>query len=86
MGLDTVELVLEVEKQFDVLIPDERAATTETVGQLAALVCELREQSGAPLPCDEVRARLRKMISDQFAIPLDRVTAEANFVKDFKLD
>lgn len=34
MGLDTVELVLEIEEAFDVSIPDDRASTMLTVGQV----------------------------------------------------
>ena len=34
MGLDTVELVMAVEEHFEIEIPDEIAATLETVGQL----------------------------------------------------
>jgi acyl carrier protein len=38
MGLDTVELVMEAEKLFDVSVPDELAAKTETVEQFAQLL------------------------------------------------
>ena len=34
MGLDTVELVMAVEEHFKIEIPDEIAATPETIGQL----------------------------------------------------
>lgn len=34
-SLDTVEIVMEVEKEFRLSIPDELMETTETVGQLA---------------------------------------------------
>lgn len=34
MGLDTVELVLEIEEAFDVSIPDDRASTMLTVGDV----------------------------------------------------
>ena len=41
MGLDVVELVMEVEEAFDVQIPDSSAAGVTTLGQLHALVKEL---------------------------------------------
>lgn len=40
MGLDTLELVLEVEEAFGVQIPDERAATIVTVGDLHDVLVE----------------------------------------------
>jgi len=32
-SLDTVELIMEFEKEFDISIPDEKAETIQTVGQ-----------------------------------------------------
>ena len=32
-SLDTVELILEFEREFDILIPDDQAEKIETVGQ-----------------------------------------------------
>jgi acyl carrier protein len=42
MGLDAVELVMEVEETFDVRIPDDAASEIRTPGQLLELVAELR--------------------------------------------
>ncbi|MDX2278303.1 MAG: acyl carrier protein [Saprospiraceae bacterium] len=35
-SLDTVELIMEFEKEFDVAIPDEQAEKIQTVGQAVA--------------------------------------------------
>lgn len=37
-SLDTVELIMEFEKEFDVSIPDEQAENIETVGQAVAFL------------------------------------------------
>ncbi len=41
-SLDTVELIMEFEKEFDISIPDEKAENIQTVGQA---VSYLEEQS-----------------------------------------
>lgn len=37
-SLDTVELIMEFEKEFDISIPDEEAENIQTVGQAVAYV------------------------------------------------
>jgi acyl carrier protein len=39
-SLDTVELIMELEKEFDVSIPDDQAEKIQTVGQAIAFVEE----------------------------------------------
>lgn len=47
MGLDAVEIVLEVEEIFDVTIPDDRASKMRTVGDLYEFLIEATKKS----PC-----------------------------------
>ncbi len=42
-SLDTVELIMEFEKEFDISIPDEQAENIQTVGQAIAYVAENTE-------------------------------------------
>ena len=48
MGLDAVEIVMEVEAAFDVRIPDDRACQIVTVGELYDLVVELKGDTVLP--------------------------------------
>jgi len=86
MELDTVELLLESERHFDVSVPDERAEKTVTVEQFARLPCELRAQTTTPLPYDAVLLQLQQLVARQFKIPVERVVPQARFVKDLGLD
>ena len=85
MGLDTIELVLSAEQHFAVSVPDELAEKTITVEQFARLLYELRVQSGRPLAYEVVLLELRQLVAEQFGIPIERVLADAEFVKDLRL-
>lgn len=41
MGLDTVEIVMEIEEVFDISIPDDRASEMTTVGELILINCSV---------------------------------------------
>ncbi len=86
MGLDTVELILEAEKHFGVAIPNARAAQTETVAQLAGLICELPSATGSPLSFDDALLQVQQLTARMFGIPIARVVPEARFVADLRLD
>ena len=91
MGLDSVEIILALEERFHIEIPDRRASTTRTVGDLEALVLRLREEQ---LPAetrgahseDEVRTAIRQEIADQLDVDPARVTPDADLVHDLGMD
>ena len=63
MGLETVELIMEVEDEFNIQIPDEDAQHIETCGQLHAYVLHrLCPSAGAPCPTAAAFYRLRRSI------------------------
>jgi acyl carrier protein len=87
MGLDTVELVMRVESDFNVEIPDDVASTLEAVGMLHLwLVAELERVSGQPQNSVLVYEKLKALIIDQTRVKPHLVTPVARFVKDLKLD
>ena len=49
MGLDTVELVIEMEKEFGISISDDAAASVLTVQDAATMVVEILRQKQLPL-------------------------------------
>jgi acyl carrier protein len=46
VGLDTVELIMAIEEEFDIEIPDEDAEKLDTVGSIHAYVCAKLEERG----------------------------------------
>jgi acyl carrier protein len=87
MGLDTVELIMAIEEEFDLEIPNERAATIFTVGELHAfLVSELGRLGRSDLDEDGVFTTLRYLICRQTGVEPDEVVPSARFVEDLRLD
>ena len=81
MGLDTVELILAMEKRFSIRIPNEVAPRLATVGHLHQFVVEqLRHQESQQLTPDEVYSIMADIICDQLGVRREDVVPDANFV------
>jgi len=85
MGLDIYELVLEVEEEFGVKIPNADMQRIESVGDLFDVtVKNLREQqperfASSPRCEDEVWERLKALLVDQLALNPEQVVKPARF-------
>ena len=87
MGLDSVEIILTVEEEFGLEIPDAEAARMVTVGDLQAfLVVELRRLGRPAANDDKIFERLRDIICRQLGLKPDAVIPAARFVKDLGVD
>jgi acyl carrier protein len=73
MGLDTVELVMEIEERFGVELPDAECAAVRTVADLAALVISRLPRSGVPCPTAHAFFELRNHIVASTRIDRRRV-------------
>ena len=83
MGLDVVELLMTVEQKYGISIPDEDARPLRSVGDLHAYV--LSHVTPRPDPEDSWMW-LRAMISEDFSVPLERVTPDAWIVRDLGIN
>lgn len=87
MGLDIVELFLEVEKRFDIKIPDEEADTLLTVGHLhraimaRAPLARRVPDAGRILKLDDGPIPLRSMTPDEVWEALVNVVEQETGVK-----
>ena len=87
MGLDTVELVIEVEKLFEIEIRDANAAKLVSVGDLHGYVVdELRRLERFDGNADTVYAQLRDIICEQLGVKPEQVVPGARFVDDLGAD
>jgi len=87
MGLDTVELIMKVEEQFGIEIPNPEAAKLETVGLLHGYIVEELSRLGRfNGDRDGVYAQLRDLICDQLGVEPEEVMPSARFVDDLGAD
>lgn len=88
MGLDTVELVMSVENQFNIEIPDNEAENIATVQQLIDYTFEKIKQESQEkiLSKTEVKHLICEMISDITGIPLIKITSQHSFVNDLGMN
>jgi acyl carrier protein len=79
MGLDIVELVMEIEEEFDIRIPDDEAAQIMTLAHLHSFIhAQLRGRTNMDY-CPSSRAfyRLRRVLTGEFGISRQSVTTRA---------
>ncbi|HEX8234676.1 MAG TPA: phosphopantetheine-binding protein [Abditibacteriaceae bacterium] len=91
MGLEIVELIMRVEEEFEIEIPDSDAEKLETVGALYHYVVETLSANSAPdhdssSASDEIWNKLCSIFANEFAIPPLKIRPEAHFVYDLDLD
>ena len=84
MGLDLVELVMEVEEHFDVPLPDSELTQVRTVADLANLVASKLPSSGVddPVECQQTLDVIREITASQLGFRLDQVHPDSEFVRD----
>lgn len=69
MGLEGVELVMDIEDRFDTSIPDADAENILTVGQLHAfLMNRIRSQAATNCPTAAMFYPIRKLLTDTFGV------------------
>ena len=90
MSLDTVELILAIEENFGLDIPNEQAAIIETAGQLSAYVqSRLELACGKPFDDAEAEAhweRVKAIIVEHSGVNPDIVLRGSHIVLDLGID
>lgn len=86
MGLDTVELVMEIEKTFGISIPDSDAATLCTVGDLHGYILTARTTVGQPVAAEQVWTRLCDILEHGYGVRRTKITPKARIGADLGLD
>jgi len=86
MGMELVELALEVEERFGIQITDEQAQRVITVGELCELVVALRAQRDNPIDHDEAMAAIRNILIEDHGVSASDVAPNAELARDLRMD
>jgi len=84
MGLETVELVMAIEDEFQIDIPNEDALHLITVGDIYLyLIAKLNVQ---PDDQPQIWEKLKLILIKQLGVKPEQVTKEAAIVQDLSVD
>lgn len=88
MGLDTVEFIMWLEKEFEINIPEIDAQNILTVGESSTYVYyKLLDLRGSNTTTEvEIFERIKKFIVSEFNIAPDKINRVSSFVEDLRLD
>ena len=89
MGLDLVEMVMALEEEFDVSLPDHDLARMHTVGQLYQYINNVLggpfDNAASSPYSGPVWERYLDVIERETAVRRERLRPEADFVKNLRL-
>ncbi len=90
MSLDTVELIMGIEDEFKITIPDEEASKLETIGDIYFFVLKKLEGTSrlsSKSPNDDlVWERIKKIVVYQLGVKPEQVMKTSHIVTDLGAD
>jgi acyl carrier protein len=86
VGLDSVELVLAIEDEFKIEIPDRVAENVVTVGGMYDYILVQLRSRGEPVAETEIWNTLRDIIVEQIGVRPEKVVPTAAFIEDLGID
>jgi acyl carrier protein len=86
MGLDSVELVMAIEDEFAIEIPNSEAPRLAVLGEMHDFIVRALRQRGDPSAEVQVWERLRAVVVQQLGVRPDEVTRSSHIVYDLRAD
>ena len=86
MGLDTVELLMAVEEEFGIEIPESDASRLDVLSGWQACISEAIVRNGEVPVSSEVWERLKRVVISQLGVRPDEVFPEAHLIRDLGCD
>lgn len=90
MGMDTIEIVMAIEKEFQIKIPDDAAANLVTVGMLSDYVVSVTRQRAPNQDQSTIETQILdsiiKITGEVLGIDTSLINSSSNFVYDLGAD
>ena len=86
VGLDTVELVIDIEKLFCIEISDDDAEKLGVVGDLARFVSKRTQGSSTECTFEEALRTIIDLLISNFGVPVGKANSTSHVVFDLGLD
>lgn len=87
MGLDTVELVLAVEQEFEIEIPNAAAEKMISVRHVRDfIVSEYIRLKRPDADRDAIFSRLRDLVAEQTGVKIEKIHLDSEFIRDLRMD
>ena len=86
MGLDSVELVMEAERLFNIELPDEKVSHIYTFGAFVDCVYDTSRSLDRRIEREEIYMTLRKMVSELLAVQERDIRPESRFIEDLGMN
>ena len=84
MGLDTVELIIEIEKRFDIHIEDVRAEKIGTIEDLIVAIEEIKTDHS--MNREEITEKVLDLVSYVSGIEVSKLNLSDSFTNDLGMD
>jgi acyl carrier protein len=85
MGLDSIDLLMRIEKEFGIEFKTAEAEKMVTVGMMHDAVWDRIRNTGE-YKKEKMIKLVNQVISDQIGVDLEEITPEKYFVKDLGID
>jgi acyl carrier protein len=86
MGLDYVELVLDLETHFEIEIANSEANSIHTVGDLRDLICSKLVSNGWRASPEVIFREVSDIISKRQGISIEKISETSQIFEDLKID
>ena len=86
MGLDLVEMVMRIEEEFEIEIPDEAAVTFTTPRHIIEYLMTLPKFRYANRPREYIADKVRLIIEDEAPIDPRDYHEDSRFIEDMGMD
>jgi len=86
LGLDTVEIVMDFEKEFEIEISDDAATEMMTLRDVRDFVLAEYQRLGRPADPEEIFHRIRAVTTKFTTIKPEKIGLDTRFIDDLGLD